>query len=215
MAHYYTRRRENLIDLAFDPSPLHVSGVDGYRIKHATNWDGSFSKLVDIPVWGGRSSSVPNTYNPGNIQNRYVRYLFDPADFSLEDDTVHYLKITSLDGASEKQTGRTLIVLTPGQVGTERPVLVLRGEAPVAGDYDSGEHLYLPSTAVSYEIDNMGASTVFLGFSSENSELKVTSGSSKSDNKLQESEVNLRTESGASNPSEVQLFLVLAQGPSL
>ena len=213
MAHYYTRRRENLVDLAFDPDPLSASGTDGWRIKHASNWDGTFSQLVDIPYWGKRDKNVLNSYNPSNIQDRYVRYIFDPVTHGLEDDTVHFLRITSLDDTTEQNTSRTLIIPTPSQVTTERPPLVLRGDAPVAADFDDGERLVLPVTAVSFTVENFGTDDIFLGFGSEGSELRVAGGEKQSDNRLQIDEVNLRTGSGTA--SEVQLYLVLAQGPSI
>jgi hypothetical protein len=215
MTHFYTRRKEGLIDLAFDPADIRASGTDGYRIKHASNWDGSFSKLIDIPLWGERSSSVPNTYNPQNIHDRYVRYLFDPADHNFEDDKVHYFKVTSLDGNSEQNTSRMEIVLAPNQSQARRPVLSLSGNAPVAGDYDNGTHLVLPVTAVDFNLVNDGGNTIYLGFGSEGSEFSIGPGDSIGDNQLNVEEINLRTDQSANSPSSLRIYTVLGQAPSL
>lgn len=216
MDHFYIRRRTNIVDLMFDPSSLDPGGgtnVDGYRIKHASNWDQSFSSLFEFSTSGGRASSIPQEVDETRVPPGYVRYLFDFTDHGLEDDSVQFIRVASLNGGTEQEVSRTLIVLAPSQVGTEHPVLVLRGNAPVAADIDGAARLVLPSTAVDFNIENFGSNEVFIGLGAAgNSELRVPGGTQIGDNRLNVDTVTLRA---SGSPTEVQLYLVLSEGPSL
>jgi len=121
------RRRPNIIDI---DTPF-INGVDGYRLKWATNFDASFTTFLTAPNTGYLDSSI----NPRVIESQpvtgKVRIVFNPATFLISDTTPFWLRFCTVIGGAEDAIGAPTLVLTDNShhgVG----IVVISGTAPAS-----------------------------------------------------------------------------------
>lgn len=193
-----------------------------YDILQADEWDGTFSVLETVPRnQGFRSSSLRteasrkrNKLNPNQFRDR-VRFLFDPIDYSLEDDNVLFLKVRPVINGADQAERPIEIVLTRRQLVDQHTALLLVGDAPIAADFDNAIHFNLPRQSSSVSITNNGTDDVFLSFESGNDELTLSQDETFQENRIATSILSVRTASGAGSASEVEIYVTLNSHPTL
>jgi len=121
------RRRPNIVDI---DTPF-VNGVDGYRIKWATNFDAVFTTFLTAPNTGYLDPSI----NPRVIESQpvtgKVRMVFNPVTYTITDTIPFWLRFCTVIGGVEDAVGAPTLVLTDNShhgVG----IVIIKGTAPAA-----------------------------------------------------------------------------------
>lgn len=161
------RRKPGLVDFV---TPL-VAGQDGYRLKAASNFDGSFTTLLTATNTGYVDPSVDlrqQTVQPGN---NIVRMLINPTTFSITDTAPFWLQYVPVVGGSEGTPSGLLLVLPP-TYGTS--ILAISGNAPNGANQAASLRLDLPRLITDLRIHNEHASAdLVVAFDAGGPEIKL------------------------------------------
>ena len=151
------RRRPNIVDI---DTPF-IAGVDGYRIKWATNFDVSpFTTFLTAPNTGYLDSSI----NPRVIESQpvtgKVRMVFNPATFGIPDAAPFWLRFCTVTGGMEGTLGAPTLVLTDNShhgVG----IVAISGTAPFVAPLQ----IDLPGLMQDFVIvnENLASKNLFVG----------------------------------------------------
>lgn len=121
------RRRPNIVDI---DTPLQA-GVDGYRLKWATNFDGVFASALTST----RNGFIDDNVNRAVIESQpvtgKVRIVFDPDTYSITDTSAFWLQFVPVTGGVEGTPGAATLVL-PSTANHGVGVVVIAGTAPNA-----------------------------------------------------------------------------------
>jgi hypothetical protein len=196
---------------AISPRPI---SAESYEIQNASNFDGSFTSLTQIPRRGLVSPSASDPVPTGSENSElrgYTRFRFDPADYSLDDSNVTFYKVAPIVDGVTQSASEIVIVLSADTLYQTHPALVLNGTVPVGSSVDDGVHLNMPHQTQSVVIKNISdpAEDIFLSFGAGEGELKLGQGDTFSDNKIGTWDVVLRTDSSAASPADVQVYATL------
>lgn len=190
--------------------------AQSYELQHASNWDGSFSKIDSIPRHGGHSGSPgadpAPTGSDRSALRSWVRFRFAPSDYGgVGDETVQFFKTAPVFDGSTQTASPILIIPTREMMFENHPGLMLDGKAPRAADKSSALELRLPYQSTSATIKNKSdpAETIFFSFGSGSSEWELGQGDQFSDNKTGTSSITIRTRNGASNDARVLINVTL------
>lgn len=160
------RRKPGLVDFV---TPL-VAGQDGYRLKTATNFDGSFATILTTTNTGYVDPTVDlrqQSVQPGNI----VRMLINPTTFSLVDTAPFWLQYVPVVNGVEGTPSGLLLVLPP-TYGTS--ILAISGNAPSGANQAASLRLDFPRLVTDLRIHNEHASSdLMVGFDVGGPEIKV------------------------------------------
>jgi len=189
-----------------------------YNVKNASNWDGSFTTMQAVSNTGAvsdrfrkSSEQVAAQVNANQLRHR-TRFLFDPNDYSLDDNDVLFFQETPVIDATEVFDGPIEIVMASRQYTDQRPPLILTGTVPVAADFDSSLELRLPRQTVSIEIKNSGGNPLFFAFGTGSAEWSLAASGVFVDNRLSTGYLNLRA---SGSPTTVEIYAVLSPDPGL
>lgn len=159
------QRGADFADLAIpfytDPGPS-AEVAQSYVVERASNWDGVFAPLVTLPMIGRRSVSVDrlragSAGSASQWRNR-LRWVFNPADYSLTDSEIQWLRIVPQLVGGPAPAGPILALLPAGLYRQAYFPLVLNGTTP-----GSPLTLRLPRTSTALTIRAVsGSSTVGL-----------------------------------------------------
>jgi hypothetical protein len=164
------RRRANLVDLTLQAR----AGVAAYQFFSSTNFDVAFTQFETVPAYGKASKTVLNTsYTDGNYRNQ-TRFVFDPADYALNDSAPIWIQIkqVSTSGVVGPFEARHLVL--PYSSQPNRP-LVISGLAPSAIDISGSMELQLPMQCNNMRVQVDGANDLYLAFESSGPEQRVPS----------------------------------------
>lgn len=169
------RRKAGLVDFI---TPIR-QGVDGYRIKAATNFDQSFTAIITAPNTGYVDPAVA-----GNQHTSYggdnVRIIFKPSTYSLSDTGVLWLQLAFVIGVTEQTTGpnapSAATLLSPIS-GTPTGMQVLQGVAAVQTTIAGSQQIDLPRLVENVHIRNLSANPLFVAFDAEGPEIQVNTAS--------------------------------------
>lgn len=138
------KRASGLVDLLIDDQESNPS----FTLSFCQELQGSYINAVTIPQYiGGRSSSVPmpTGYEGSDIKNK-TRYVFDPADVGMDDESVFWVLITVNGGpAAGTQLSYPVIIATH----SDRASFVVSGSCTTGG-----VEVLLPSQSDSIYIQN-------------------------------------------------------------
>lgn len=173
------RRKPGMVDLI---TPIR-SGVDGYRIKSATNFDQAFTTVVTAPVHGYVDPEVA-----GNQHTSYggdnVRIIFKPSKYSLTDTGALWLQVAFVIGGVEASAGPNApsapTLLSP-LAGLPTAMQVIAGVAPVAGSIATSQQVDFPRLVENLHIRNNGGGELFVAFDAEGPEFHIPAGVSSSE----------------------------------
>ena len=154
------RRRPQLVDIV---TPF-VYGTTEYRLKWASNFDGSFTQIIASKATGYIDPAV----NPAVIQPIFnqgqVRIVFDPtaAGWSITNPSgAIWLKLARYDGTSETYVSPPTLLLsddTHHGVGT----VIVSGNAPSGVSISNSLQLDLPFASEDIRIVNQGAHDLYV-----------------------------------------------------
>ena len=134
------RRRTHLVDLTL---PVRAD-VASYQFQAATNFDGAYTTFDTVPAGGKASKSVQDLGIDGSSRFRgQTRFLFDPADYSLDDSKPLWIRIKQVSTAGVVGSAEAGQLVLPYSSAPDRPV-VLKGTAPQAADSSGSLEIQLP-----------------------------------------------------------------------
>lgn len=159
------RRRPGIVDL-FTPR---TTGVEGYRLKASSNFDGVFATILTAPKFGFLDTTgVDQRVIEAQPTNGQVRIVFNPTTYGLTDANQFWLELFHVDGAGveTQQSAPTLVLPDQTQFLTRGyGHIVLRGDAPNAATVAGSLQLDLPRLLCDWRILNEeGATTAFIAF---------------------------------------------------
>lgn len=135
------RRQSNLVDVLIPRN----AGTDKYRLKWATNFDVSpFTTFITSEKTGHRDFDIADEKTI-TIHGDYVRIVFNPANYSIPDDKVFWLKFFPVDFSGVEGTGTPpLMVMKPLPGGSYFPQLSITGTAPNVATLASSLEIHFP-----------------------------------------------------------------------
>jgi hypothetical protein len=83
------RRRPGLVDLVIPQE----SGIGSYVFGYSTNFDLAFTDFQTVPVYGYRSKTVVDNSTSGSSFRGLTRFIFNPADYSIDDSKFFWLHV--------------------------------------------------------------------------------------------------------------------------
>lgn len=173
------RRKSGFVDLSL---PL-VDGVDGYRIKSATNWDAASTEVFTSSPYGFIDSELRSTVVPTMDSNpNAVRIIFKPSKYSLSDNGVLWLQVAYVKAGVEQNSASAT---PPGAITMISPVglpynamQALYGFAPSQTTLSASTQIDLGRQADNITIANTFGADLYAAFDSEGPEFVVQAGSS-------------------------------------
>jgi hypothetical protein len=149
------RRRPHIVDFY---TPV-VAGVDGYRIKWASNFDGVFATIITSTNIGFLDDNVNrNVIETQPTTGTSVRIVFDPTTYAIPDGNSFWLQFVQVIGGVEQTPGAPTLVL-PDSARHGVGMVVIQGGAPAAP-----LQLDLPMLMQDFRITNEdGAANLFFG----------------------------------------------------
>jgi len=119
------RRRPNIVDI---DTPK-VYGVDGYRLKWATNFDGVFTTILTSTNIGFLDEAVNRNVIDTQPVTDKVRMVFNPATYAIPDAISFWLMFFPVIGGVEQTPGAATLVL-PSSANHGIGDVVIAGTAP-------------------------------------------------------------------------------------
>ncbi len=170
------RRRPNYIDVV---TPF-VYGSDGYRLKWATNFDGSFSTVLTSTNIGFVDPNInPNVIDAqplgGSASNggRNVRIVFNPATYGITDTSSFWLQFVRTVGGVEQTPGAPTLIL-PDSANHGVGIVTIHGNAPNAATSAGSLQIDLPRVMEDFHIHNEdGSNNLFLSTEQSGAETQL------------------------------------------
>lgn len=155
------------------------SGVDGYVVKAATNFDQSFSAVLTANTYGYIDPELRDFPIPPHNSDD-VRVVFRPSLHSLSDTGMLWLQVAFTVGGVEQNAASadppsapTLVLPTD----TAPTAMVgISGAAPAGANLAASLRIDLPSQGENFEILNRGSGDLFVSFDSSGPEFIVSQG---------------------------------------
>jgi len=168
------RRRPHIVDVLF---PL-TAGVQTYRLKWASNFDGSFTQFLDSTNVGFLDPSInPAVVGSQPTAGRQVRVVFDPDTYSIPDAEPFWLQYWTVPfgGAEEQQSAAALILPDSSNHGVG--IVTIHGTAPSAMDVSGSLQIDLPRMMQDIRIHNEdGTNSLFVATEEGGAETKLGPG---------------------------------------
>lgn len=134
------RRRPHHVDII---TPF-VYGTVEYRIKYASNFDGSFTTIIAAPSIGFLDPTIQQSViasAPGNL----VRIVFDPTNYTIPSDAKSiWLQFARYDGSSETYVSPPTLLL-PDEANHGVGIVTIAGVAPNVASSDLALQIDLPA----------------------------------------------------------------------
>ena len=153
------RRRPGYVDVV---TPF-TYGVDGYRLKAASNYDGSFTSILTSSNVGFRDPAInPNLVDAqpmgGTASNgsRNIRIVFNPTTYGLTDTSSFWLQFVQTIGGVEQTPGAPTLIL-PDSANHGVGIVTIHGNAPSGAASANSLQIDLPRLAEDFHIHNEDA----------------------------------------------------------
>ena len=148
------RRRPNIVDVY---TPVQTA-VDGYRLKWAQNFDGTFATIITSSKVGYLDPNVNrNVIETQPTAGRDVRIVFDPVTHTIDDTKAFWLQFFPVINNVEQTPGAPTLVL-PSDANHGVGVVIIQGTAPTGTPLQ----LDLPMLMQEIRISNEDASNDLL-----------------------------------------------------
>lgn len=172
------RRKPGFVDVLV---PL-VSGVDGYRIKAATNWDAASATVVTSGPYGYVDPELRDTVasTPDNRADA-IRIVFKPSKYSLSDTGPLWLQLAYVIGGVEQNaasaTPPSAITLVGPTSAPYNAMQVFTGNAPNGAAFANALQIDLPRQVDNLKVSNTDDTTgLYVAFQEEGPEVPVSAG---------------------------------------
>jgi hypothetical protein len=144
------RRRPNIVDI---DTPK-VYGVDGYRLKWDTNFDGAFATtfLTSTNVGFLDDAVNRNVIETQPVTDK-VRIVFNPATYSITDTLPFWLKFVQVIGGVEQTPGAPTLVL-PDASHHGVGLVTIHGDAPSGATVANSLQIDLPMLMQDFRVHN-------------------------------------------------------------
>ncbi len=152
------RRRAGLVDLTV----AQRDGVRAFVFKYASNFDVAPSAIQQVPRDGYRSKSAFDTGVAEGFRGK-TRFTFNPADYGIDDAKPMWLCVQPLNVDGTLGATEALHLVLPYSSQGRRPV-VIAGTAPSGASVAASLELQLPGQLQNLELQNNGASDLFVAF---------------------------------------------------
>ncbi|MFA5387355.1 MAG: hypothetical protein WC322_03075 [Candidatus Paceibacterota bacterium] len=162
------RRRPGILDII---TPRRT-GVDGYRIEWAANFDVAFTTLVTSSINGYVDDSLRDMAHAIAAGNN-VRIIVNPADHTITDTKPFWLRFVPVVGGVPGTPGNSGLIL-PDASG--RAVCVIAGNAPNAATITGSIQLDFPRLVEDLRIVNNGSNSLFVAPVDSDAEFEIKSG---------------------------------------
>jgi len=146
------RRRPNLVDIV---TPF-VYGVDLYRLKKATNFDGAFAQFLDATNVGFCDEAVDRNTLEVHQTTGMVRITFDPRTYGITDTLPLWLELAHDIGGIETVLSPPTLLL-PDAAHHGVGAMIIAGNAPNGASIANSLQLDLPRLMSDIRITNHGA----------------------------------------------------------
>lgn len=192
--------------------------AEAYELQHASDWDGTFSTLLDIPRNGGTSSSAsadpaPTGSEHSTLRN-WVRYRLAPSDYgSLDDNSVEFFRLAPVFDGTTQSANTIFFIPTVEMMYDNHPSVVLDGDAPKAADRSSAREIRFPFQTSSVRVKNLSSEYQYISFGEGSGEWKLGGGDVFSDNKLGTRSIRMRTDNSAPSAGAIQAYVTLNTHP--
>jgi hypothetical protein len=161
-----------------------LSGVDGFRLQWATNFDASFTTMFTAPNTGYVDPAInlatATAQNLGsNAFGPSVRVIFDPATYSITDTKSFWVRFVPVTGGSAGTPGAPTLLL-PASSNHGLGVNVIHGSAPSAVDSTGSLQLDLPRLMQDFRIHNEdGANSLYVSTEQNGAEVQLKTGATE------------------------------------
>ncbi len=160
------RRKPGYVDLV---TPLVPGPTNTYRLKWASNFDGSFSTFLTVGHSGYLDPSIPSIIQ-GVLQPDIVRLVFNPTTFSIPDTAPIWLKLVRVVGGVEGTSTAPTLVLPPNY---GMPSLAISGTAPLGANITESLQIDFPRTMGELRLHNEDNQHLALAFSETGPEITL------------------------------------------
>lgn len=175
-----TRRVPNHVDMTIP----RLSGVDGYRLQWATNFDASFTTMftatntgyadpaIDLSTVTAQNLSI-NAFGPA------VRVVFDPATYSITDTKSFWVRFVPVTAGSAGTPGAPTLLL-PASANHGLGVNVIHGAAPNAADSTGSLQIDLARLMQDFRIHNEDSTnSLFVSTEQNGAEVQLKAGATE------------------------------------
>jgi hypothetical protein len=169
------RRRPNLVDVII---PVQT-GVDGYRLDVATNFDAVYAPLLTTTLTGHIDDSL-RSKDHSLVNGRVVRVIFDPANYAppLDDTIPFWIRFVPIIGGAPGTPSAGSLLLPDGDRYRD---LVINGAAPNAATIAGSLEIDFPYVASNLRIRNLDpANTLYVATETGGPEFEVPFGTEQS-----------------------------------
>ena len=145
------RRRPGIVDVV---TPF-TYGVQTYRLKWASNFDGSYATFLDSTNVGYLDPTInPAVVGSQPTSSRQVRIVFNPSTYSILDTAPFWLQLWTVPvGGSEAQQSAGGLIL-PDSSNHGAGIVTIHGAAPAAADHTGSLQIDLPGMMQDIRIHN-------------------------------------------------------------
>jgi len=166
------RRKAGMVDLI---TPIR-SDVEGYRLKAASNFDGSFTTLLTAPVYGYVDPEVAGSQHT-SYGGENVRIIFKPSKYGLSDTGALWLKLYFIIGGVEQTTApnapSAATLLSPIG-GLPTTMQGIQGATTVQSSVANSQQIDFPRLVENVHIRNLSTGAdLFVAFDAEGPEVQV------------------------------------------
>jgi len=169
------RRRANLIDLRVEKRP----DIIGFRFSAASNFDVAFSAFETVPNGGLQKFAAGTVIPPlpGNQHKGWVRFLFDPDEYTatvaaVKDDTPFFVRLESQNPDGSFNAAEAMHLIQPYNPAPHRGVQLF-GTAPSGASLANSLEIQLPMQCNDFEISNDGAADLYVALERPGTEFRV------------------------------------------
>ncbi len=176
MARSYSlaKRTPTLVDVRVSQKAT----VQSYIFKASANFDGSFTNLQAVPIYGFKSPSVDlSGFDASNSSRNQTRFIFNPDDYTVGSSFVSnsktfWLKVAEIIGGVEQTAGPAHMVL-PFDGCVER-IIAMSGSAPNGASIANSMEIQLPSQCVGTRIQNNSSNPLMIAFNLNGPEITIS-----------------------------------------
>jgi len=123
------KRAKDLVDILID----NQEGNPSFTLEFCQELQGSYGDTIQIPQFtGGKSDSITHAvaYTGHGLPKNVTRFIFNPADVSMDDESVFWIELT-VDGGPAAGTQLPFPIISP--IYRDRSNFIVEGTAPTGG----------------------------------------------------------------------------------
>jgi hypothetical protein len=148
------------------------SGIKSYDLKFATNFDGVFALIANVPATGYKSrTAASNRFDSGQFRGQ-TRVQINPADFEISDSIPIWIRMDQIGWNGVVGLDEGMLLVLPFNPQPKRAI-ILHGNVPAAADVAHSLELNLPQQCFNQNIQNDGSVDMMVAFEPNGYEFRV------------------------------------------